>query len=230
MGAARPGARGSRVTASRYALGAEGGGAARSGAYMCPPRNCARCLVLGGVGMSKRSCAARCSRGSVQGVLRAPAEAARVRWHTAKTLLPPPLPRSSGAPVRWLMARGRRASGVAAAPRSREAASLSTRRTSKRQLAETVLSMRSVAASSRAKTASTPSGPPSAVSRSSPPPALAAATCLAQSALELCLLPNVTGAQGDEFAFELGHRHVLVTGLRRRRREQGLLEGSGRQL
>ena len=73
VGAARPGARGSRVTASRYALGAEGGGAARPGAYMCPPRNCARCL-LGGVGMSKTSCAARCSRGSVQGVLRAPAE------------------------------------------------------------------------------------------------------------------------------------------------------------
>ena len=62
------------LSASRYALGAEGGGAARPGAYMCPPRNCARCL-LGGVGMSKKSCgAARCSRGSVQGVLRAPAE------------------------------------------------------------------------------------------------------------------------------------------------------------
>ena len=49
VGAARPGARGSRVTASRYALGAEGGGAARPGAYMCSPRNCARCL-LGGSG------------------------------------------------------------------------------------------------------------------------------------------------------------------------------------
>ena len=73
VGAVRPGARGSRVTASRYALGAKGGGAACPGAYMCPPRNCARCL-LGGVGMSKTSCAARCSRGSVQGVLRAPAE------------------------------------------------------------------------------------------------------------------------------------------------------------
>ena len=73
VGAAHPGARGSRVTASRYALGAEGGGAARPGTYMCSPRNCARCL-LGGVGMSKTSCAARCSRGSVQGVLRAPAE------------------------------------------------------------------------------------------------------------------------------------------------------------
>ena len=35
----------SRVTASRYALGAEGGGAARPGAYMCSPRNCARCLL-----------------------------------------------------------------------------------------------------------------------------------------------------------------------------------------
>ena len=73
VGAARPGARGSRVTASRYALGAEGGGAARPGAYMCSPRNCARCL-LRVVGMSMTSCAARCSRGSVQGVLRAPAE------------------------------------------------------------------------------------------------------------------------------------------------------------
>ena len=73
VGAARPGARGSQVTVSRYALGAEGGGAARPGAYMCSPRYCARCL-LGGVGMSKTSCAARCSRGSVQRVLRAPAE------------------------------------------------------------------------------------------------------------------------------------------------------------
>ena len=48
-------------------------GAARPGAYMCSPRNCARCH-LGVVGMSKTSCAARCSRGSVQGVFRAPAE------------------------------------------------------------------------------------------------------------------------------------------------------------
>jgi hypothetical protein len=65
LGADGPGARGSRVTASRYALGAEGGGTARPGAYMCPPRNCARCLLEGSVGMSKTSCAARCSRGSV---------------------------------------------------------------------------------------------------------------------------------------------------------------------
>ena len=49
-------------------------------------------------------------------------------WHTARTLLPPPPPRSSGAPVRWLMARGRRASGVAAAPRSRAAGAPATRR------------------------------------------------------------------------------------------------------
>ena len=114
VGAARPGTRGSRVTASRYALGAKGGGAARPGAYMCSPRNCARCL-LGGVGMSKTSCAARCSRGSVQGVLRAPAEGEGGVAHRDDLLLPPPPPRSSGAPVRWLMARGRRASGVAAA-------------------------------------------------------------------------------------------------------------------
>ena len=45
VGAVRPGARGSRVTASRYALGAKGGGAACPGAYMCPPRNCSRCLL-----------------------------------------------------------------------------------------------------------------------------------------------------------------------------------------
>ena len=73
VGAARAGARGSRVTASRYALGAEGGGAARPGAYMCSPRT-AHVVSWGGVGMSKTSCAARCSRGSVQGALRAPAE------------------------------------------------------------------------------------------------------------------------------------------------------------
>ena len=72
VGAAHPGARGSRVTASRYALGAEGGGAALGRLHVLPAY-CARCL-LGGVGMSKTSCAARCSRGSVQGVLRTPAE------------------------------------------------------------------------------------------------------------------------------------------------------------
>ena len=44
---------------------------------------------------------------------------ARVGWHTTRTSVPPPPPRSSGAAVRWLMARGRRASGVAAAPRPR---------------------------------------------------------------------------------------------------------------
>ena len=126
-GAARPGARGSRVTASRYALGAEGEGAARPGAYMCPPRNCARCL-LGGVGMSKKSCAARCSRGSVQGVLRAPAEGEGGVAHreglaaTASATLE----RSTGTVAHGT--RGRRASGVAAAPRSRAAGSPATRR------------------------------------------------------------------------------------------------------
>ena len=38
----------------------------------CPPDNCARCLLV--VGMSKTSCASRCSKRSVQGALRAPAE------------------------------------------------------------------------------------------------------------------------------------------------------------
>ena len=46
---------------------------------------------------------------------------ARVGWHTTRTSVPPPPPRSSGAAVRWLMARGRRASGVAVAPRSHAA-------------------------------------------------------------------------------------------------------------
>ena len=49
VGATRPGARGSRVTASRYALGAEGGGAARPGAYMCTPRT-AHVVSWGGSG------------------------------------------------------------------------------------------------------------------------------------------------------------------------------------
>ena len=49
VGAARPGARGSRVTASRYALGAEGGGRCAPGRLPVSPRKCARCL-LGGSG------------------------------------------------------------------------------------------------------------------------------------------------------------------------------------
>ena len=126
----RPSARGSRVTASRYALGAEGGGAVRPGAYMCSPRKCARCLLAswGGVGMSKTSCAAalRAAREAWCKVCFELLPRARVGWHTARTLLPPP--RSSGAPVRWLLVRGWRASGVAAAPRSRAAGAPATRR------------------------------------------------------------------------------------------------------
>ena len=130
VGAARPGARGSRVTASRYALGAEGGGAARPGAYMCPPRNCARCLLEGSVGMSKTSCAARCSRGSVQGVLRAPAEGEGGVAHREDLAATASATLASGAPVRWLMwqERAARESGVAAAPRSGAAGAPATRR------------------------------------------------------------------------------------------------------
>ena len=75
VGAARPGARGSRVTLC-LALRARRRrrGRCAPGRLPVSPRNCARCLLVGGVGMSKKSCAARCSRGSVQGVLRAPAE------------------------------------------------------------------------------------------------------------------------------------------------------------
>ena len=58
--AARPGACGSPVAASRCALGDDGVGAARPGACMCPPRSRARCLLV--VGMSRTSCASRCSR------------------------------------------------------------------------------------------------------------------------------------------------------------------------
>ena len=50
--------------------------------------------------MSKTSCAARCSRGSVQGVLRAPAKGEDGLAHTVRTSLLPPPSRSSGAPVR----------------------------------------------------------------------------------------------------------------------------------
>ena len=95
--------------------------------YMCPPSNCARCLV-GGVGMSKKSCAARAAREARCKACFELLPRARVGWHTARTLLPPHPPRSSGAPVQWLMARGRRASGVAAAPRSRAAGAPATRR------------------------------------------------------------------------------------------------------
>jgi len=50
-------------------------GALHARALTCAPRVTAHVVSWGGVGMSKKSCAARCSRGSVQGVLRArPAE------------------------------------------------------------------------------------------------------------------------------------------------------------
>ena len=119
VGAAHPGARGSRVTASRYALGAEGGGAARPGAYMCSPRTAH--VVSWGEWACRRRRALRAAREARCKACFELLPRARVGWHTTRTSVPPPPPRSSGAAVRWLMARGRRASGVAVAPRSHAA-------------------------------------------------------------------------------------------------------------
>ena len=66
-----PVAAGSLPRATRSAPKA---GALRARAPTCALRVTAHVVSWGGVGMSKTSCAARCSRGSVQGVLRAPAE------------------------------------------------------------------------------------------------------------------------------------------------------------
>ena len=67
-----PVAAGSLPRATRSAPKA---GALRARAPTCAPRVTAHVVSWGGVGMSKTSCAACCSRGcSVQGVLRAPAE------------------------------------------------------------------------------------------------------------------------------------------------------------
>ena len=103
-------------------------GALRARAPTCAPRVTAHVDSWGGVGMSKTSCAARCSRGSVQGVLRAPAEgeggvAHRENFSATASAT---LERSAGTVA--YVARGRRASGVAAAPRSRAAGAPATRR------------------------------------------------------------------------------------------------------
>ena len=66
-----PVAAGSLPRATRSAPKA---GALRARAPTCALRVTAHVVSWGGVGMSKTSCAARCSGGSVQGVLRAPAE------------------------------------------------------------------------------------------------------------------------------------------------------------
>jgi hypothetical protein len=121
-----PVAAGSLPRATRSAPKA---GALRARAPTCAPRVTAHVVSWGEWGCRRR------------GGMRAAREArckacfellprARVGWHTARTLLPPPPPRSSGAPVDggWLMARGRRVSGVAAAPRSRAAGAPATRR------------------------------------------------------------------------------------------------------
>ena len=107
------------------ALGAEDGGAVRP-APTCAPRVAAHVVSWGAWGCRRR----RALRAAREARCKACFELlrrARVEWHTARTLLPPPPPRSSGAP-RWLMARGRRASGVAAAPRSCAAGAPATRR------------------------------------------------------------------------------------------------------
>ena len=125
VGAARPRApAAARVSLPRLALRAwrrRRGRCAPGRLHLLrPPLTCARCLLV--VGMSKTSCAFRAAveTSSVQGVLRAPAEGEGGR-HTARNSLPPPLLRSSGALAEalawWLTARGRRAGGVAAAPR-----------------------------------------------------------------------------------------------------------------
>ena len=60
--------RSTRSAPKAWALRAPG----RLHVHVIPPDNCARCLLV--VGMSKTSCASRCSKRSVQGALRAPAE------------------------------------------------------------------------------------------------------------------------------------------------------------
>ena len=115
--------------ASRYALGADGvwalrarapvvagslphatrsapkAGALRAWAPTCAPRVTAHVVSWGEWGC-RRSCVLRAAREARCKACFELLPRARVGWHTARTLLPPPPPRSSGAPVRWLMARG----------------------------------------------------------------------------------------------------------------------------
>ena len=92
VGAAHPGARGSRVTASRYALGAEGGGAARPGAYMCSPRTAH--VVSWGEWACRRRRALRAAREARCKACFELLPRARVGWHellpSASTSVPPP--------------------------------------------------------------------------------------------------------------------------------------------
>ena len=109
-----PVAAGSLPRATRSAPKA---GALRARAPTCPLRVTAH-VVLGEWACRRR----RALRAAREARCKACFELlprARVGWHAARTSLPPLPPRSSGAPAQWLMARGRRASGVAAAPRSR---------------------------------------------------------------------------------------------------------------
>ena len=119
-----PVAAGSLPRATRSAPKA---GALRARAPTCAPRVTAHVVSWGEWGC-RRSRVLRAAREARCKACFELLRRARVGWHTARTLLPPPPPHSSGAPVRWLMARGRRASGVAAAPRSRAAGAPATRR------------------------------------------------------------------------------------------------------
>jgi hypothetical protein len=132
VGAARPVACGSRVAASRYALGAEGVGATRPGAYIfaLTPMHAHVASWWWGCRRRRALRAARDARCKARFAL---LPRARVGWHAARISLPPLPPRSrggarEGGPAQWLTARGRRASGVAAAPRSRAAGAPAARR------------------------------------------------------------------------------------------------------
>ena len=74
VGAARPGACGSPVAASRCALGDDGVGAARPGACMSPPPSRARCLYVsrqpGHRNIGRRSCRSALGYPLADGVVR----------------------------------------------------------------------------------------------------------------------------------------------------------------
>ena len=105
---------------SRATRSAPKAGALRARAPTCALRVTAHVVCWGEWGCRRRR-ALRAAREARCNACFELLPRARVGWHTVRTSVPPPPPRSSGAPVRWLLARGRRASGVAVAPRSHAA-------------------------------------------------------------------------------------------------------------